>query len=131
MDEKIAITKDDLLWYRSKQTIELHDGYIQIGGDRVGEGFVRAMIELADRLFPTGWRVRDGFVVPSNTDTPSRTGAWLAELEHERAVKGLNPDGTRKKKAKKKPAPKRKPVQRKIKRREKKSQAISLKRRRK
>jgi hypothetical protein len=92
----------------------------------MGEDFIRAMVELADRIFPTGWRVRDGFVVPSNSDAPSRTGEWLAQLEHERAVKGLNPDGSRRRVAKRTAKRKKRAP---LKRREKKS--ISLKRRRK
>lgn len=116
---------------RSRTLIELHEGYIQLGGDRVGESFVRAMVELADRLFPTGWRVSNGFVVPSNHDTPSRTAEWLTALEEERAAKGLNPDGTRKKKQRA-TTKKRKPMARtrQLKRREKKPKAISLKKRR-
>lgn len=132
------LTHGHLLWGRSKMVIELHEGYIQLGGSTVGEGFVRALVELADRIFPTGWRTVDGFVVPSKMDeAPSRACQWLTELDYEREAKGLNRDGTKKKK--KKAAPKKKPkaavkkipvAKRKLKRNSNKK-GISLKRRRK
>lgn len=67
--------------------VELHEDYIQLGGDAVGEEFVRALVELADRLFPTGWRVQNGFVIPANNNVPSRTPEWVAEMEEQKAAK--------------------------------------------
>lgn len=129
------LTRAERLRARSQMQVEIHEGYIEMGPQRLGEQFIRAMVELADRLFPTGWKVTNGFVVPSNYDVPSRTEEWLLNLSEERAAKGLNSDGTRKKKERKRKQKAQAPAkQRALKRREApppKSRALKIKRRRK
>jgi hypothetical protein len=91
------------------EIVELHEGYLQLGGMQLSEHAVRAILQFISRVFPTGWRIKNGHVLPITTDPPTRTAEWLRELEVERAAKAKPIKKKTKAKAKKKTLARRKP----------------------